>query len=155
MTAGCARCGTCCENIWCETAQDLPHWTTAAMEGVPDPGTDEGWTHWQSSGWEDRAKAQRWYDPDGDNRKNAEFIVAHWHPNDDGETYSCDRFDPATRLCTAHDGRPAVCSGFPWYGRDPDDEHIKALPAHCSYLADVPPDQRPEGSRPLIPLTPA
>jgi len=27
--------------------------------------------------------------------------------------YQCDRFDPASRLCTAHDDRPPICRAYP------------------------------------------
>lgn len=152
VSLGCARCGQCCENITI-SADGLDKWTTGALEGVPDPRTDDGWAWWQESGWTDRDRAWRWWNPDGDNRLCADFITAHWKLNDDGRTYSCDAFDQVTRLCMAHDERPPVCSGYPWYGTEPDDVHISALGGQCSYLLDVAPDRRPEGSRPLIPLT--
>ncbi|MBV9292664.1 MAG: YkgJ family cysteine cluster protein, partial [Frankiales bacterium] len=37
------------------------------------------------------------------------FAAEHWHATGerrgDLHAYRCDRFDPATRLCTAHDDR--------------------------------------------------
>ena len=66
----------------------------------------------------------------------------------------CDAFDPATRLCTAQENRPPVCRDYPWYGKDPAGSGSgPLLYRECSYLADVAPDQRPDGARPLIPLT--
>jgi Fe-S-cluster containining protein len=92
---------------------------------------------------------------------NDRFIAQHWHPfgafTEGTETFlelRCDAFDQATRLCTARDGRPPVCRDYPWYGEDPvASGRGPRLYRECSYLADLPPDQRPEGARPLIPLT--
>jgi Fe-S-cluster containining protein len=92
------------------------------------------------------------------------FIAQHRHPvtawrSDDGEDkldLRCDAFDPVTRLCAARESRPPVCRGYPWYGDDPATSgRAGALYPECSYLADVSPSLRPEGARPLIPLTPA
>lgn len=47
----------------------------------------------------------------------------------------CDHFDKTTRLCTAHDSRPPICSGYPWYGAEPNRDRL--LDARCSYQADV------------------
>jgi Fe-S-cluster containining protein len=95
--------------------------------------------------------------PDDDDR----FITQHWHPlsawtDEDGTWLQmrCDMFDPDSRLCTAREARPPVCRGFPWYGDGPCAGRAGELLSHCSYLADVPPGQRPPESRPLIPLTP-
>jgi Fe-S-cluster containining protein len=91
------------------------------------------------------------------------FMAQHWHPagawrTDSGESkldLRCDAFDPVTRLCTAREARPPVCRDYPWYGGDPVTSGRAAeLYGVCSYLADVPPSSRPEGSRPLIPITP-
>jgi Fe-S-cluster containining protein len=46
------------------------------------------------------------------------FAAAHWHPTGDRSegglyAYQCDRFDPETRLCTAHDDRPPICHAYP------------------------------------------
>ena len=49
-----------------------------------------------------------------------------------------------------------MCRDYPWYGDDPvTSGRGRDLYRECSYLADVPPSQRPEGARPLIPITPA
>lgn len=84
--------------------------------------------------------------------EDALFIVKHWHRNPGAEHYACDMLGE-DGLCTAYDSRPPVCSGYPWYGREPSQEQAGHLGDQCSYLLDVPPEQRPEGSRPLIPLT--
>jgi hypothetical protein len=130
-------------------------WSTTAVENVPDPRTDEGWAYWLANGWPEdwRDAAIDRYDPSGRFREDADFIAAHWTP--DGDTgCKCDAFDPATAMCTAHDSRPPVCRDYPWYGREPGTGPDRiVLHSQCSYLADLPPDQRPERSRPLIPLT--
>lgn len=160
MTAGCARCGNCCDPVVLddETYERLgKYWTSTALESCPDPRTGEGWAAWLEIGHtdDDRERQIAKYIPGSDYRADADFITAHWHPLGDSE-YRCDAFDPVTRLCTARDGRPPVCRNYPWYGREPSAEQAaKNMGPQCSYLADLPPDQRPEGSRPLIPLTPA
>lgn len=83
------------------------------------------------------------------------FMLVHWHELEHkptGTTYRCDRFDPDTRMCTAHEDRPPVCSNFPWYGDPPDPSVFGGSLGRCSYMLDLPPDQRPAGSRPLIPV---
>lgn len=54
-------------------------------------------------------------------------IVSHF--------YRCDWYDPDTRECKAHDQRPPICSGYPWYGDAPDS--TKAIPPQCGFLTDV------------------
>lgn len=49
--------------------------------------------------------------------------------------YSCDRFDPETRRCTAYDERPPMCRDYPWYGDPPDPR--KALPTTCTHLTEL------------------
>lgn len=156
MSAGCARCGSCCDPVtFAREAYDaVVKWSASAMAGVPDPGTDEGWPHWLAGGYteDQRAAAIRRYAPGSITRQDADFLAAHWKPIDD-KTCACDAYDREARLCTAQDSKPPVCRDYPWYGRDPGSEDGKGMPLHCSYLADMPPDKRPEGARPLIPLT--
>jgi len=153
VTAGCARCGACCDPVAFTRAhyEALVKWSSGELDGIPDPGDDEGWACWQEHGWEDRDGAIYKYAPGGNIRVNADFIAVHWTPAAGGEGCACDMYDRDSRLCTAHDSRPPVCSGYPWYGHDPDSG--VSLPLQCSYLADLPRDQRPEGARPLIALT--
>ncbi len=59
-----------------------------------------------------------------------EFILLHWHRISQREAfrkrpilrqshyrgrcyYVCDRHDPTTRQCTAHEERPPICDAFP------------------------------------------
>jgi len=86
-------------------------------------------------------------------RHQYEFYLEHFAvtatPTEESPHYvvACDQFDPKTRECLAHDDRPDLCSGFPWYGRDPGSpgrtQIAQVLPPQCSYTADV---------YPLLPL---
>lgn len=88
------------------------------------------------------------------------FILQHWHrisreearrrnPHFGGATpghyyYECDMFDPVKNECMAHDSRPQVCRGFPWYGDSPADRLYRIGPfPRCSFWADVPAAERP------------
>ena len=153
MTAGCARCGSCCDPVPFsrEKYEATTKWATEAVSGVPDPEDDAGWAYWLEHGWgqESRDEAILRYAPGGSTRVNADFIAAHWKPVSD-ENCACDMYDREAGLCTAQDSKPPVCSRYPWYGREPDDG--TGMPLQCSYLADLPREKRPEGARPLIPL---
>jgi len=79
------------------------------------------------------------------------FAREHWHEipelgdyDVNGKyfhAYRCDVFDPHTRTCTAYADRPPICSGYPWYGAQPDRERV--LDPWCAYQADV---------RPMLPI---
>lgn len=150
-------CGSCCDPVLFSRANHaaMTKWTTKALQGVPDPSTDEGWAHWEhDEAWKGhRELAIHRFRLGSNHRRNAEFITAHWHPVDD-ESCACDQFSRETRLCMAQDSKPPVCVGYPWYGEAPEVRGASGMPAQCSYLADLPPAERPEGSRPLIPITP-
>ena len=80
-----------------------------------------------------------------------QFVAQHWRPLTRGEAmqrnpfytrrlssaahlYTCDRLG-ADGLCMAHDTRPLVCRGYPWYDLPP-----RAMPLadpDCSYLPDL------------------
>lgn len=129
---GCAACGGCCDPVHLGVSQrdTLDRWRQYVADGgePPEPGYDLA------------------------------FILAHWHEisrYDGGARYRCDRFDADTRQCTAHEDRPPVCRDFPFYDR-PGDVRALGFPGDepaCSYWLDVPAADRPEGVRPLIPLT--
>ena len=36
--------------------------------------------------------------------------------------FACDAYDSESHLCTAHEERPGICRGYPWYGREPTAE---------------------------------
>lgn len=94
------------------------------------------------------------------------FAIAHWtayegpeteksaEVNDGHRDFRCDMFNPVTRLCEAHDDRPPVCRIYP---HEPEARGgaliTRGLYNRCSYWLDVPAAERPEGIRPLIPLT--
>lgn len=135
MSLGCASCGDCCTEISLPLGVVLALDELLAGGDVPSAGVDP--SYW--------------------------FIADHWletERDDERALYECDRFDSLTRRCRAHDERPPVCRGFPWYENTPLDdagvatpERISRLPARCSYALDVPPEQRRDDARPLIPIT--
>jgi Fe-S-cluster containining protein len=53
-----------------------------------------------------------------------------------GWAYRCAMFDEATRRCTAHETRPPVCRGYPWFDDVPR-RGLPLLPTRCSHWADV------------------
>lgn len=130
MGAECARCGSCCDPVTLDA--------DVYAEVMEDARSSETL---------------------GPNRR---FIAQHWrilsaYPDEDGKHWlriRCDVYDPLHRACSAHEDRPPVCKDFPWYEEEPGSEgRAEYLNRQCSYLADIPPSDRPEGSRPLIPLT--
>jgi len=56
------------------------------------------------------------------------FAAAHWRPTggraEGMHAYQCDRFDAASRLCTAHEDRPPICRAYPIV--------LNVLPARCT-----------------------
>lgn len=148
----CNRCGHCCERItfvgswtklqaWADYARA---WRAWAMEHLLD-GEDGGWDLDQGS---------------KDSIANAEFMLAHWRPLPEDATaamprFSCDAFDPVTRLCTAHTHRPPICRGYPWYGEDParfERPDLRIGSSACSFWADVPLEKRPGAGLRLLPV---
>ena len=57
--------------------------------------------------------------------------------------YRCDMFNEASRECMAYNQRPRVCSGFPWYGKEPSIFRLVGLP-RCSFWEEIPEDVRPQ-----------
>jgi len=138
----CAKCGDCCDHIYLRpsVAKLLREW--GAFWRSENPSVER----LVAAGWErDTAEAcfvnERL-------RANSTFVAEHWTVIEDKETgpiHSCDRFDSETRLCMAHDERPPICSGFPWYGEDPAEVARKAadeggvlFSKRCSFVEDVP-----------------
>ena len=81
-----------------------------------------------------------------------QFVAAHWRPLSrdealarnpfytsrlaaDANLFTCDRLGIDGR-CTAHDERPLVCRGYPWYDQPP--RVVPLADAECGYLPDVP-----------------
>ncbi len=60
---------------------------------------------------------------------------------------------PPDSITTLPQDQRPVCRGFPWYLDGPTAQRSSNL-AHprCSYLLEAAPADRPEGSRPLIPV---
>lgn len=58
--------------------------------------------------------------------------------------YSCKMYDKETKKCNAHDTRPEVCSGFPWYGHSINNQTL-GMHLECSYWNDVPVEYWPTG----------
>lgn len=85
------------------------------------------------------------FHPDEMTGASAEFARDHWavigeqaRTEANGKVeylVECDRFDRSTRLCTAHDDRPPICSGYPWYGKEPN--ALRLLDPQCSFVADL------------------
>lgn len=125
MAADCARCGDCCDPVI--VTFDPKEWATRRLAEDGDTMPDWG-------------------------RHQYRFFLDHWTSTStfedtcDGKPVTvhrvrCDQFNSDTRECMAHDDKPRVCSGFPWYGRTPDDPDCSpvasALSPRCSYNADV------------------
>lgn len=86
---------------------------------------------------------------------SVEFIKTHWRPIGDllnAVRYRCAMHDPVAKRCMAHDSRPPVCRGFPWYGRPPDAGRLWSMP-ECEFWADLPPNERPVGWKPKLAST--
>lgn len=96
--ATCSACGACCDPVWYPFGPADVRQSAATTEA---PDLVFAAAHWRATG-------QR--TPDG--------LYA----------YTCDRFDPLTRLCTAHDERPPICRRYPVLGN--------VLPEPCAYRAD-------------------
>jgi Fe-S-cluster containining protein len=145
----CNRCGDCCERItftdswtslqeWADWARNWREWAWYNLLDGEDGGMEQG---------------------ELDRVANAEFLLAHWRPAAEDAAlpmprFTCDAFDPTTRLCTAHESRPPICSGYPWYGRAPREVDVENRigSLRCSFWADVPLDQRPGASLRLLPV---
>jgi Fe-S-cluster containining protein len=108
-TTQCSACGDCCDPVWYALGPADVR-QSAGTSGNPD----------------------------------LVFAAAHWTATgartDDGlHAYRCDRFDPESRLCTAHDDRPPICRGYPWYDNPPG-RRLVVLPERCAFRADLPSD---------------
>lgn len=143
----CAGCGDCCDPVWLGmTGLELAH-DLAIIAAGRRASTADGET-------------------------NLRFIAEHMVPlAAQPETYvdglpaagsgmvawKCDAFDPATRRCTAHDTRPPICRGYPWYGDAPPadtDAKGAALYPGCSHRWDLEPGARGDLAGRLLPLWP-
>jgi Fe-S-cluster containining protein len=134
VSLGCAGCGDCCNPVKIEFAT----WANAVGQArayQPD--------EIDLSDPEDRSN---WAD--------CVFVAASLRPvgAEGHQVYlKCANYDSDHQSCRAYGKRPPLCRRFPWYDREPDGGIVDL---RCSYLLDIAPDQRPEGARPLIPITP-
>jgi Fe-S-cluster containining protein len=70
----------------------------------------------------------------GKSRKDIQFMHDNFVSGEQGG-FTCLKFDRQTRSCTAHNDRPSVCSGFPWYGKEPDKMVLGY--GRCTYITDT------------------
>lgn len=80
-----------------------------------------------------------------------QFAAVHWHPLTreegmqrnpfyvarlaaDAHLYWCDQLGSDGR-CTAHDTRPLVCRGYPWYDQEP--KAMALADPDCGYKVDL------------------
>lgn len=143
----CAKCGDCCEAItfrgdwnnliaWAAWGREWREWAWEHLLDGEDGGMDEA---------------------DAKSVANSEFLLAHWRPLAEDAPlpmprFTCDAFDPVTRLCTAHLTRPPICRGFPWYGEVPGEPYVRIGSLRCSFWADVPLSKRPGANLRCLPV---
>ena len=125
----CAQCGRCCEvlSVGNYTKKDF-----RAMASEDGPFASK---HWHRIA-KPTARARNPLLVSNQTAKHAKY-------------YTCDQYDSETHECLAHETKPPVCRGFPWYGQSPNPRAISFLPT-CSYWVDVPQERWPDG---IIPLT--
>jgi Fe-S-cluster containining protein len=142
QAATCAQCGDCCERF----ALDTDHGAFSAHPQEPPAGYEDRDPDWEDV-WQEWDK----------HLADGFFQRVHFHPvMADGQHaheptsgrgyYTCDAFDPVTRLCTAHNERPDTCRGYPWYDAG---TATHELPSRCSFWHDVPRSQWPPDADPL------
>jgi len=117
---GCNRCGACCRVLTLEQSpQEVRN--VAALTAVLGIPSDHRFAaeHWRPLTREEAMQRNPIY---------TSSLAA------DAYLYSCDMLG-ADGLCKAHDTRPLVCRGYPWYGEPPRDM-VLADP-DCDYYEDV------------------
>jgi len=77
-------------------------------------------------------------------RRNPAISAKHEASTEERFFYECSQYNEDTKLCGAHENRPSVCSGFPWYGNTINNVAL-IMHKKCSYWADVPVEAWPEG----------
>lgn len=118
----CNQCGMCCRVIKLEQSPEEVK-AMALLTGVLGIPSDNTFAaeHWRPLTREEAMRINPFYVsqlPD----------TAHF--------YSCDRLGEDGR-CRAHDVRPLVCRGYPWYDRPP---RVMPVPdPQCGYLEDQAP----------------
>lgn len=110
----CSMCGDCCEDLALNIDRGR------ILQRLAD--------NYGTAGW----------------RKDAVFIINNMlptgkvvrHGNTVKQVLSCQKFDTETRKCTAHDDRPYLCEGYPWYSKAPK-QGDTTMKGRCSFLADA------------------
>lgn len=126
---GCAGCGGCCTHLTLEIGPDAIAQELANLEAVE---ADEAAGYPRAEAWTDRHRVTtRWM---AQLESKGERVFGRW-------AYSCPLLDPESRLCTAHERRPVVCSGFPFYGRPPAEDPAE-MSDGCSYQWELPVELR-------------
>lgn len=139
----CSRCGNCCERIYTGWNLEYLGKRAAAWEKGPDPTKSlvefEEWLRkdegWGTESLETMLRVRK------EAVENYAFVKTHWvsrnstPPEDGHENWNCTMFDTETRMCNAHEDRPPVCSGYPWYGHKP--KRDADLSPQCSFNADI------------------
>jgi Fe-S-cluster containining protein len=117
----CNRCGACCrvillEQSW-EEIQQIAMLTKVL--GIPS---------------DHQFAARHWRPLTRDEAMQRNAFYASRLPVD-AHLYTCDRLGPDGQ-CTAHDERPLVCRGYPWYDGPPRD--MPLADPECGYATDRP-----------------
>lgn len=108
----CNQCGDCCESFPLNTPQRADVYGGARLADPRVAGENR--------------KAAAWM---------ASLTVLHG-PDERGRWfYSCPRFDPVARRCTAYADRPHTCRDYPWYRKPPST--FRNVPARCAFKADT------------------
>lgn len=120
MQGFCHQCGDCCENIWVDASPDEMLEQLKAISQDVDAGDEP--SRWQH------------------NAESYMFILENWQLQNNGR-WQCSFFNSQTRKCEAHNLRPPICAGFPFYGRNPQEPgfaNTKVLDNKCGYWYDIP-----------------
>lgn len=136
MSASCNRCGDCCSPVLLSPQR---HAMMLWWSEQPDPATDDKLPP-------EVAELQRVMWLNGQwARHDLRMVDILRGATTDLIAFECRHFDKDSRLCTAHDQRPPVCSGFPWYDRPPLTAGLMPPSIRCSYWEDVAVEIRPKG----------
>lgn len=137
----CNRCGECCDPVVLAfTKAELRRMN--AGEGITEEDRAFVLEHMHQLPAREGLHRAAHYNGRFDNVGRENTVTGGVEVRGDRSTfYRCDFFDddptsPTYRQCTAHEQRPPLCRGFPYYGRPPG-ESGKFLPLDCSYRIDL------------------
>jgi Fe-S-cluster containining protein len=128
LLGGCAGCGSCCSNLTISFSPDQIREAVLLLDAA-DADAAAGEPHPDYS--EQERRNIRWL---GQLIEKGPRVLGQ-------HAYSCPMLDPISRLCTAHERRPQVCIGFPFYGRSPADDPAE-MSDGCSYQWELPVELR-------------